>query len=173
MGNSQSGEVDLGVPVCCAARKQDVVMVSNGRPDVVQAQRKATRSGGVPDSSVPASLRLKAGDKMGVGVGAYFQVCEIDQKALQVRALLPDGPADKTGQISVADVVLAVNDEDVHGYGMRDTVAMVLGQPRSSVKIRMVAQRVFNGQAPASLMALKGLGKEEEAYDVILVRGME
>lgn len=45
-------QVDLGVPVCCAARKQDVVMVSNGRPDVPPTPTKPP----LPAACVPLSL---------------------------------------------------------------------------------------------------------------------
>mmetsp|Transcript_56216 Transcript_56216/g.114963 ORF Transcript_56216/g.114963 Transcript_56216/m.114963 type:complete len:149 (-) Transcript_56216:326-772(-) len=89
-----------------------------------------------------------------VGIGAYFQKSQADPGGLAVKSLLANSPAQQCGKITVGDIILSVNGENVYGKKLAELAEVLLGPPGSEVTL------VFKREA------------SDEKYDVKMTRGI-
>lgn len=71
------------------------------------------------------------------GIGAYFQKSLADPGGLAVKSLLTNSPAQQCGKITVGDIVISVNGENVYGKKLAELAEHLLGPPGSEVMNRI------------------------------------
>lgn len=119
---------------CCSARHAE----KSERHDGSQSQQSTSMQRNlVIPTKVPPGLdhgsNKQAPNLGGVGIIFQAQNRQGGEFGLVVASLALDGPAEKSGQVMVGDVLVMINDVDIRNISAENLSPLILGPPGSKV----------------------------------------
>ncbi len=125
---------------CCNKRNEEPRKVDYGTPS---KQESVVRRGMVSSFSMNPAFSSSPAKKSGsptslsnlCGIGIVFQAGNRlnGQGGLIVASLAVDGPADKSGQVRVGDILESIDGMDIHQLNPENLSPLILGPPGSKV----------------------------------------
>jgi C-terminal processing protease CtpA/Prc len=123
---------------CCSARHKE----RSERGEYTKQKEYASPGQTIP-TKVPPGLESGSPQAPNLGgVGIIFQAQSRVRKAndtgLIVASLALDGPAEKSGQVMVGDILVKINDVDIRNISAENLAPLILGPPGSKVGLGFI-----------------------------------